>query len=279
MTERALLIQPFRTGQNDPDHLEEFTELAHSAGAEVVSTLLARIEKINPATFIGSGKVEEALAVCDALDVDLILINHTLSPIQERNLQRALQRRVVDRTGLILDIFAQRARSHEGKLQVELAQLGHLSTRLVHRRTNLDGQHGGTIGLRGPGETQLETDRRLLARRVDSLKARLEKVEVQREQMSRARLRSGAARVALVGYTNAGKSSLFNALTGAGGHPNARRSLRASSVEPWLALIEQINLVEHENLRDLPRADLIQHFIDLENTLFPQRIRRIDNVQ
>lgn len=296
MTERALLIQPYRTGQNDPDNLEEFTELAHSAGAEVVSTLPARIEKINSATFIGSGKVEEALELCDALDVDLVLVNHTLSPIQERNLERALQRRVVDRTGLILDIFAQRARSHEGKLQVELAQLGHLSTRLVHRRTNLDGQHGGTIGLRGPGETQLETDRRLLARRVDSLKSRLEKVEVQREQMSRARLRSGASRVALVGYTNAGKSTLFNALTGADAYEADKLF---ATLDPTVRKLEGLpcgDLVISDTVgfvRDLPHglvaafrstlaearnADVLLHVIDAADPLRQERIIQVNEV-
>ena len=214
--ERALLIQPFVAGQSDPAILDEFAELTRSAGAQVAGTLSARIDKANPATLIGIGKVEEALSLCAGSEADLVLVNHTLTPVQERNLERALQRRVVDRTGLILDIFAQRARSHEGKLQVELAQLKHMATRLVRGWTHLERQRGGSIGLRGPGETQLETDRRLLAKRVDALKSRLEKVEVQRTQMRRARLRNGLARVALVGYTNAGKSTLFNALTRAG---------------------------------------------------------------
>ena len=154
-------------------------------------------------------------AACDATGADLVLVNHPLSPGQERNLEKALERRVVDRTGLILDIFAQRARSHEGKLQVELAQLKHMATRLVRGWTHLERQRGGSIGLRGPGETQLETDRRLLQKRVEQLQQRLDKVEVQHTQMRRARVRSELPRVALVGYTNAGKSTLFNALTGA----------------------------------------------------------------
>ena len=177
--------------------------------------MTARIDRPNPATLIGSGKLEEVKAAADATGADLVLVNHPLSPGQERNLEKALERRVVDRTGLILDIFAQRARSHEGKLQVELAQLEHMATRLVRGWTHLERQRGGSIGLRGPGETQLETDRRLLQKRVEQLQQRLEKVEVQRTQMRRARVRSELPRVALVGYTNAGKSTLFNALTGA----------------------------------------------------------------
>jgi hypothetical protein len=151
--------------------LDEFGELARSAGASVVGTLTARLERPNPALLIGSGKLEEARDLCEATGADLVLVNHRLSPVQERNLEKALSRRVVDRTGLILDIFAQRARSHEGKLQVELAQLRHMATRLVRGWTHLDSQRGGAIGLRGPGETQLETDRRLLQKRVEVLQA------------------------------------------------------------------------------------------------------------
>ena len=213
--ENALLIQPHAGGPPDEGLLEEFADLARSAGATVARLLTARIDRPNPATLIGSGKLEEVKAAADATGADLVLVNHPLSPGQERNLEKALERRVVDRTGLILDIFAQRARSHEGKLQVELAQLHHMATRLVRGWTHLERQRGGSIGLRGPGETQLETDRRLLQKRVEQLQKRLEKVEVQRTQMRRARVRSELPRVALVGYTNAGKSTLFNALTGA----------------------------------------------------------------
>ena len=163
--ESALLIQPLAPGQDDPSLLEEFAELARSAGATVVAQLTSRLTRPNPALLIGSGKAEEARMLCDTSGADLVLINHPLTPVQERNLERLLQRRVVDRTGLILDIFAQRARSHEGKLQVELAQLRHMATRLVRGWTHLERQRGGAIGLRGPGETQLETDRRLLAKR------------------------------------------------------------------------------------------------------------------
>ena len=213
--ENALLIQPHAHGPTDDGVLEEFSELARSAGANVAAVIPARIDKPNAATLIGSGKLEEVKAAADATGADLILVNHRLSPGQERNLEKFLERRVVDRTGLILDIFAQRARSHEGKLQVELAQLRHMATRLVRGWTHLERQRGGSIGLRGPGETQLETDRRLLQKRVEQLQARLDKVEVQRTQMRRARVRSELPRVALVGYTNAGKSTLFNTLTGA----------------------------------------------------------------
>jgi len=179
--EHALLIQP-HAGKLEEDVLEEFTDLARSAGASIAATLTARIDRPNPSILIGSGKLDEVKAAADATGADLILVNHALSPVQERNLERFLERRVIDRTGLILDIFAQRAHSHEGKLQVELAQLRHLATRLVRGWTHLERQRGGAIGLRGPGETQLETDRRLLQKRVEQLQKRLEKVEVQRTQ-------------------------------------------------------------------------------------------------
>jgi len=184
-----------------------------SAGAEVLGTIAARVEDPNPRYYIGTGKADEVAEMVRALDADLVLVDHLLTPVQERNLEKQLGVRVVDRAGLILDIFAQRARSHEGKLEVELAQLKHLATRLVRGWTHLDAQRGGAIGNRGPGETQLETDRRLLAERVKMLTKRLEKVQTQRGQQRRARLRNTVPRVALVGYTNAGKSTLFNALT------------------------------------------------------------------
>ncbi|KAB2896352.1 MAG: GTPase HflX, partial [Dokdonella sp.] len=171
--ERALLLQPQLAGRSDPQALEEFAELARSAGATVAGHLLARVERANPRYFVGSGKAEELRERRHALDADLILVNHALSPVQERNLEALTQCRVVDRTGLILDIFAQRARSHEGKLQVELAQLRHMATRLVRGWTHLERQRGGSIGLRGPGETQLELDRRLLGERVKQLQKRL----------------------------------------------------------------------------------------------------------
>ena len=293
--ERALLIQPFTAGHSAPSSLEEFAELARSAGATVVGCVPARIDRANPATLIGSGKVEEALSLCNAVDADLVLVNHTLSPVQERNLERALQRRVVDRTGLILDIFAQRARSHEGKLQVELAQLRHMATRLVRGWTHLERQRGGSIGLRGPGETQLETDRRLLAKRVDALQARLAKVEVQRTQMRRARVRQGVARVALVGYTNAGKSTLFNALPGADAYeadqlfatldPTVRRLdlpggevVLADTVGFVRDLPHDLVAAFRSTLSEARDAQLLLHVVDASDPARDERIGQVDEV-
>jgi GTP-binding protein HflX len=215
--ERAVLVLPHARGSGDAGRrAAEFAELVKSAGAEILGSVSARVEAPNPRFYIGSGKADEVAEMVRALDADLVLVDHLLSPVQERNLEKHLSARVVDRAGLILDIFAQRARSHEGKLEVELAQLKHIATRLVRGWTHLDAQRGGAIGNRGPGETQLETDRRLLAERVKQLTRRLEKVQTQRGQQRRARLRNTVPRVALVGYTNAGKSTLFNTLTAGG---------------------------------------------------------------
>ena len=300
--ENALLIQPHAPGRFEADVLEEFQELARSAGATVVATLNARVERANPALLIGTGKAEEARELCAASGIDLVLVNHALSPIQERNLEKLLGVRVVDRTGLILDIFAQRARSFEGKLQVELAQLKHVATRLVRGWTHLERQRGGAIGLRGPGETQLETDRRLLAERVKILTRRLEKVEKQRGQARRARLRSEVPSIALVGYTNAGKSTLFNALTGADAYaanqlfatldPTVRRlQLSANgraAAGSAVVLSDTVGFV-----RDLPHdlvaafrstlseardADLLLHVVDAADPLREQRIASVDAV-
>ena len=291
--EHALLIQPHAGGPPDEAELEEFAELARSAGATLAAQVTARLDRPNPATLIGSGKLEEVRAAADASGADLVLVNHPLTPGQERNLEKALERRVVDRTGLILDIFALRARSHEGKLQVELAQLKHMATRLVRGWTHLERQRGGSIGLRGPGETQLETDRRLLQKRVDMLQKRLEKVEVQHTQMRRARVRSELPRVALVGYTNAGKSTLFNALTGANAY--AADQLFAT-LDPTLRRLEGLDcgavlLADTVGfVRDLPHdlvaafrstlaeardADLLLHVIDAAD---PERDRHIADV-
>lgn len=212
--ERAVLVLPHTRGEGDTARrAQEFAELVRSAGAEVFASVSARVEDPNPRYYIGTGKAEEIAEAVRATEADVVLVDHLLTPVQERNLEKLLAVRVVDRAGLILDIFAQRARSHEGKLEVELAQLKHLATRLVRGWTHLERQRGGAIGLRGPGETQLETDRRLLGERVKMLAKRLEKVQTQRTQQRRARLRNTVPRVALVGYTNAGKSTLFNALT------------------------------------------------------------------
>ncbi|PPU41618.1 ribosome rescue GTPase HflX [Xanthomonas arboricola] len=293
--EHALLIQTHSGGPAEEDVLEEFADLAKSAGATVAATLTARIDKPNPSTLIGSGKLEEIKAAAEATGADLVLVNHTLSPGQERNLERYLERRVIDRTGLILDIFAQRARSHEGKLQVELAQLRHMATRLVRGWTHLERQRGGSIGLRGPGETQLETDRRLLQKRVEQLQQRLEKVEVQRTQMRRARMRSELPRIALVGYTNAGKSTLFNALTGAGAYvadqlfatldPTVRRialpggsAILADTVGFVRDLPHQLVAAFRSTLSEARDADLLLHIVDAADPLREERIQQVDEV-
>ena len=211
--ERAVLVGVGIGHPVDPSDTSEFRALAASAGTIEAGLVLATRARPDPKYFVGSGKAEEIRACAEEHGADLVLIDQTLSPSQERNLEKLTNRRVLDRNGLILDIFAQRARSFEGKLQVELAQLTHLSTRLVRGWTHLERQKGG-IGLRGPGETQLETDRRLIAKRIRTLRARLEKLSRQRETGRHVRREVPVPTVALVGYTNAGKSTLFNALTG-----------------------------------------------------------------
>ncbi|MBS0382748.1 MAG: GTPase HflX [Proteobacteria bacterium] len=211
--ERALLVLPYPSGGATARRAQEFAELAESAGAEVLGSVHARVDAPSPRFYIGTGKADEVQARVKELGADLVLVDHALTPVQERNLEKHFSARVIDRAALILDIFAQRAQSHEGKLEVELAQLKHMATRLVRGWTHLERQRGGSIGLRGPGETQLETDRRLLQKRVEQLQKRIEKVGVQRDQQRRARLRNTLPRIALVGYTNAGKSTLFNAIT------------------------------------------------------------------
>ena len=208
----AILVQlDFGTGNPAAD-LVELNELARSAGARIAGIVTGRRQRPDAALFAGSGKVEEIAAMCRETGAELVIFNHALSGAQERNLERALECRVIDRVTLILDIFALRAKSAEGKLQVELAQLEHLATRLVRGWTHLERQRGG-IGQRGPGETQLETDRQLLRARIKALKERQAKVATQRATQRRARQRSEARNVAIVGYTNAGKSTLFNRLT------------------------------------------------------------------
>ena len=212
--ERALLVRIGVGGPPAPADLEELSALASSAGAVPVGTITGSRQRPDPRFYMGSGKADEVKARAEELSADVILVDHALSPSQERNLEKHIGRRVLDRSGLILDIFAQRARSHEGKLQVELAQLKHLQTRLVRGWTHLERQKGG-IGMRGPGETQLESDSRLIANRVRTLTRRLEKLGLQRDTGRQTRKEVPIPGAALVGYTNAGKSTLFNVLTGA----------------------------------------------------------------
>lgn len=271
---------------------QEFQELARSAGAETVGFVNVSRHQPSAKFLIGSGKVEELHDLVKEGEAELVIFNHTLTPSQERNLERALECRVLDRTGLILDIFAQRARTHEGKLQVELAQLEHMSTRLVRGWTHLERQKGG-IGLRGPGETQLETDRRLLRVRIRQIKQRLEKVRGQREQARRGRRRADIPSVSLVGYTNAGKSTLFNALTESEVYaanqlfatldPTLRR-LELEDVGPVI-LADTVGFIRHlphklvesfrATLEESSNADLLLHVIDAHE---PERDQQIEQV-
>jgi GTP-binding protein HflX len=271
----------------------EFVELAASAGAQVVAVLGGRRDVPDAKYFAGSGKAAEVAAAVIAHKAELVVFNHDLSPSQERNLEKLLQCRVLDRTGLILDIFAQRARSHEGKLQVELAQLQHLATRLVRGWSHLERQKGG-IGLRGPGETQLETDRRLVGARIKRLKDRLEKVRGQRRTSGAARRKAEIPAVSVVGYTNAGKSTLFNQLTGAQSYaadklfatldPTLRRLPLGAGETVILAdtvgFIRDLphDLVEafHATLEETRQAHLLLHIVDAAD---PERMERIRQVQ
>lgn len=212
--EQAVLVHVFFAQDKNVEDLQEFESLVTSAGVVPVQIVTGSRSAPHPKYYVGEGKAEEIAQAVEESGANVVLFNHTLSPAQERNLERLCQCKVVDRTGVILDIFAQRARTHEGKLQVELAQLRHLSTRLVRGWTHLERQKGG-IGLRGPGETQLETDRRLLRDKIKQILGRLSKVEKQREQGRQSRNKADISTVSLVGYTNAGKSSLFNRITSA----------------------------------------------------------------
>jgi GTP-binding protein HflX len=255
--ERAVLVQLHLDGEARDLSLLEFEELVSSAGGEPVAVVTGSRRAPHARTFVGEGKLEEIAAACRDNEAELVIFNHALSPSQERNLERALSCRVLARTGLILDIFAQRARTHEGKLQVELAQLTHMSTRLVRGWTHLERQKGG-IGLRGPGETQLETDRRLLRARIKSIQGRLERVRNQREQSRRARRRAELPVLSLVGYTNAGKSTLFNRLTSSAVY--AADKLFAT-LDPTLARVD----IEH--LGPVLFADTVGFISDLPTTL------------
>lgn len=277
------------------DERAEFAELARSAGLNVLDTIVGSLSKPSARHFIGSGKIDEIRLALAEHEADVVLFGQTLSPSQERNLERELSVRVLDRNSLILDIFAQRARTFEGKLQVELAQLVHLSTRLVRGWTHLERQKGG-IGLRGPGETQLETDRRLLNERVRVLKKRLAKVRQQREQGRSKRGKSGIATVALVGYTNAGKSTLFNRITDetvyaadqlfATLDPTLRRLDLAGGVSAVLAdTVGFIRDLPHElvdafrsTLTETLEADLLLHIVDDSDAEREQRRDDVDKV-
>jgi GTP-binding protein HflX len=285
-----------RAGINEQSEAQnEFYDLAISAGAEPLSFIKGKRQRPEPKYYIGTGKAEEIKEQVQSSQADLVLINHQLSPAQERNLEALLQCRVLDRTGLILDIFAQRARSHEGKLQVELAQLRHLSTRLVRGWTHLERQKGG-IGLRGPGETQLETDRRLLGMRIKQLNKRLDKVRKQREQSRRSRQRAELPTVSLVGYTNAGKSTLFNQLTKSTVYaadqlfatldPTLRRvelpKNQAIVLADTVGFISDLphDLVEafHATLLETREADLLLHVIDAHTDNRAKHIAEVNSV-
>jgi len=279
----------------DPEDLEEFTQLAVSAGAAPVATVTGRRERPDPRYFLGSGKAQELRSAAEASQADLILVDHALSPSQERNLEKLIERRVLDRNGLILDIFAQRARSFEGKLEVELAQLKHIGSRLVRGWTHLERQKGG-IGLRGPGETQLETDRRIIAQRVRVLTRRLAKIKQQRETGRQMRAEIPVPSLALVGYTNAGKSTLFRALTGADAYvadqlfatldPTVRRiRLPGGTVVVVADTVGFIRELPHElvaafqsTLTEARAATLLLHVVDASNPRREEQSLAVDEV-
>lgn len=284
---RAVILHPV-FGDTGPEALDEFEELCRSAGVEVANIISSPRDRPDARYFVGKGKIEEVADQVIATGSDLVLVSCPLSAIQERNIEKACQVRVLDRTTLILDIFALRARSHEGKLQVELAQLRHLSTRLVRGWTHLERQKGG-IGLRGPGETQLETDRRLIGQRIQYLKNRLDKVRRQRTQSRRRRERSHVFTVALVGYTNAGKSTLFNALTDS---DVDTQDMQFATLDPTVRqlpnvptgqvlLVDTVGFVTdlphelvaafHATLQETRDADLLLHVIDASDPFHQQR--------
>jgi GTP-binding protein HflX len=279
----------------DSEDLQEFSQLATSAGAIPVATVTGRRNRPDPRYFMGSGKAEELRAAVEANEAEVVLVDHALSPSQERNLEKLIGRRVLDRSGLILDIFAQRARSFEGKLQVELAQLQHISTRLVRGWTHLERQSGG-IGMRGPGETQLETDRRLIGQRVKVLSKRLEKITQQRETGRQMRAEIPVPSLALVGYTNAGKSTLFRAWTGADAYvadqlfatldPTVRRMtlpggtpvVAADTVGFIRELPHELVAAFQSTLTEAREATLLLHVVDASDARRDEHIAQVDAV-
>ena len=293
--ERAIIVHLDIRQIQDPDDLNEFELLADSAGADRLALVTGSRSRPDAKYFVGSGKAQEIAELVREYDADIVLFNHNLSPSQERNIEALVQCRVLDRTGLILDIFAQRARTYEGKLQVELAQLNHLSTRLVRGWTHLERQKGG-IGLRGPGETQLETDRRLLQVRVNQLKNKLEKVRQTRAQGRARRQKSDVPTISLVGYTNAGKSTLFNRLVDENIY--AADQLFAT-LDPTLrrldwqgvgrvVLVDTVGFVRHlphelvesfhATLEETLEADLLLHVIDSSSEDMHEQIQAVKNV-
>ncbi len=292
--QKAVLVHLEFPGSDFESDRQEFLELAASAGAEVVAVIGGSRRLPDPGLFVGSGKVQEIANAIAAADAELVLFNHALSPSQERNLEREVKARVLNRAGLILHIFARRARSHEGKLQVELAQLQHMATRLVRGWTHLERQRGGGIGLTGPGETQLELDRRLIRGRIATLKRHLEDVRGRREQNRASRLRNNIPTISLVGYTNAGKSTLFNALTGNATYASSQlfatldttvRRFELPAGEPVL-LTDTVGFIRdlpHDliaafraTLEEAHEASLLLHVLDAAD---PERMTRIQQVE
>ncbi|HZO23163.1 MAG TPA: ribosome rescue GTPase HflX [Steroidobacteraceae bacterium] len=293
--ERAVLVRLGLGAPVDPEDLQELRQLALSAGALPVATLTGRRERPDPRFFLGSGKAQELRDVALANEADIVLVDHALSPSQERNLEKLAGRRVLDRNGLILDIFAQRARSFEGKLQVELAQLKHLSTRLIRGWTHLERQKGG-IGMRGPGETQLETDRRLIGQRVRLLTKRLARISQQRETGRQMRAEIPVPSLALVGYTNAGKSTLFRAVTGADAYvadqlfatldPTVRRitlpggtpAVMADTVGFIRELPHELVAAFRSTLTEAREATLLLHVVDASDPRREEHMAQVDTV-
>jgi GTP-binding protein HflX len=293
--ERVVLVA-LDLGEADfAESVAELRLLAAGAGLDIRGEVLGKRGRPDAALFVGSGKADEIAALVAATEADVVIFNHELSPAQERNLERRIHCRVIDRVSLILDIFARRARSAEGKLQVELAQLQHLSTRLVRGWTHLERQRGG-VGMRGPGEKQLETDRRLIGARVKALRERLDKLERQRRTQRRARARQQVLSVALVGYTNAGKSTLFNALTRAGAYAADQlfATLDTTTRKIYLPQVGEVVLSDtvgfinrlphdlvaafHATLEETAEADLLLHVIDAASPARERQVEAVDKV-